>query len=441
MKTIKHPPSIISINDSICVGRYDAYVYKYTNITNGKWYVGWHQGMFDGTYWHSSKNKEFIKVFSGLEAVLNLEILSTGLIIDMKNLESKILTDQKVKKNQLSYNGAGSPTGNNEPVDFEKCQEVLEEIERRINNGEYQEEDLDPISMLRSLQVRAEAEEKSHILRIREGVQESGLEFVKPVVIWEGRGDEGEDIRGDGNHTILALKGSPNQNRVKTLRLPLEFSINEYSLNFSELRFISLGLNPRQVVAKRETEDEDVIKQLVLLMESGTKINPKETEYGKDYCKKLGYRGRKPASLCSRAMKVYEENVLQSQGLKVAKYDDDHSENLKKLNRRADSFKDQESIVVTGNTAYASKIFREIMENVTDPYLSNRYKVHLVCFHNKETNKKVWDSKEKIALQKLVEASLNMMAPVTIEKKGGVKVEVARKFYIHEMDHYESDIS
>ena len=64
-----------------------------------------------------------------------------------------------------------------------------------------------------------------------------------------------------------------------------------------------------------------------------------------------------------------------------------------------------------------------------------------LCFHNKESNKKTWDSKEKIALQKLVTDSLNMMAPVTIEKKGGVKVEVARKFYIHEMDHYESDIS
>ena len=52
MKTIKHPPSIISIDTSVCIGVYDAYVYKYTNITNGKWYVGWHLGVFDGSYWH-----------------------------------------------------------------------------------------------------------------------------------------------------------------------------------------------------------------------------------------------------------------------------------------------------------------------------------------------------------------------------------------------------
>ena len=104
MITIKHPPSIISIDHTICIGKYSAYVYKYTNTTNGKWYVGYHIGQFDGSYWHSSQNDEFKKVFSGSKPVLTLEILSIGLIIDMKNLESKILTEQKVKKNPLSYN-------------------------------------------------------------------------------------------------------------------------------------------------------------------------------------------------------------------------------------------------------------------------------------------------------------------------------------------------
>ena len=88
MTTFKHPPSIISIDTSNCSGRYGAYVYKYTNITNGRWYVGWHIGMFDGTYWHSSEHEEFKKVFSGSKPVLTLEILSTGLIINMRNLES-----------------------------------------------------------------------------------------------------------------------------------------------------------------------------------------------------------------------------------------------------------------------------------------------------------------------------------------------------------------
>ena len=282
MTTFKHPPSIISIDTSNCSGRYGAYVYKYTNITNGRWYVGWHIGMFDGTYWHSSEDKEFIRVFGGSNAVLTLEILSTGLIIDMRNLESKILSDQKVKKNPLSYNGSGSPTGNKEPIDLEKVQEVFEILQERLENGDYEEEDLDVVSSLRTIQVRDKAEEKSHTMRIRDGILETGLEFQTPVLIWEGQdpfGDD-EDVRGDGNHTILALLGLKNFNTVKTLRVSREFC-EKYNLNLEELRQIGLKMNPRQVVAKRETEDEDVIKQLLGLLEGGTNIDPKQTEYGK----------------------------------------------------------------------------------------------------------------------------------------------------------------
>ena len=443
MTTFKHPPSIISIDTSNCSGRYGAYVYKYTNITNGRWYVGWHIGMFDGTYWHSSEDKEFIKVFGGSDAVLTLEILSTGLIIDMRNLESKILSDQKVKKNPLSYNGSGSPTGNKEPIDLEKVQEVFEILQERLENGDYEEEDLDVVSSLRTIQVRDKAEEKSHTMRIRDGILETGLEFQTPVLIWEGQdpfGDD-EDVRGDGNHTILALLGLKNFNTVKTLRVSREFC-EKYNLNLEELRQIGLKMNPRQVVAKRETEDEDVIKQLLGLLEGGTNIDPKKTEYGKEVCKNLGYKGKKPAYLCKKAIKIHKDNILAKSGLKRAIYDEDHPDNLKSLNRKAASLNKDRSIVITGNTTYPSKIIRAILESVTDPIYSDCYNVHLVCHHNgNDNNKKTWESREKSSIESLVKATFNMMAPVVIEEDNGLKHEFARTFTIHEMDHYQSDIS
>ena len=443
MRTIKHPPSIISIDTSICIGVYDAYVYKYTNIKNGKWYVGWHIGMFDGTYWHSSKDNEFLKVFSGSESVLTLEILSTGLIIDMKNLESKILSDQKVRKNPLSYNGAGSPTGNRELIDLEKVQEVFEILQERLENEDYEEEDLDVVSSLRTIQVRDKAEEKSHTMRIRDGILETGLEFQTPVLIWEGQdpfGDD-EDVRGDGNHTILALKGLKNYNTVKTLRVTRDFC-NEYSLNLRELRQIGLKFNPRQVVAKRETEDEDAVKQLVGLLEEGTDISPNKTEYGKNICRDLGYKGKKPAYLCNKALRIYKDTLLAKGGLKRAKYDDDHPDNIKSLNRKADSFRNDKAIVITGCTAYGSKIIRAILESVTDPIYSDRFNVHLVCHHNgNDNNKKTWESGEKSSLETLIKSTFAMMAPVVVEDENGLKHEVARTFTVHEMDHYQSDIS
>ena len=89
-------------------------------------------------------------------------------------------------------------------------------------------------------------------------------------------GDD-EDVRGDGNHTILALLGLKNFNTVKTLRVSREFC-EKYNLNLEELRQIGLKMNPRQVVARRETEDEDVIKQLLGLLEGVTDIKPSKTE-------------------------------------------------------------------------------------------------------------------------------------------------------------------
>jgi hypothetical protein len=442
MTIFKHPPSIVSIDTSICSGRYDAYVYKYTNIINGKWYVGWHIGMFDGTYWHTSKDKEFIKVFGGSNSVLTLQILSTGLIIDMKNLESKILTDQRVKRNPLSYNGSGSPTGNKELIDIQKAREVYEIIQEKISNNEYDEEDLNLISSLRSVQVRADAEEKSHTMRIREGLLETGLEFQTPILIWEGQDpDENDsDLRGDGNHTILALLGLRNFSTVKTLRMSREFC-KEYQLNIEEIKYIGNMMNPRETVAKRESVDEDALKTLTGLLERGVTIDPSKTEYGKDICKGLGFKGKKPSALCKTAMKRYRVSILAKSGLKVAKYDKDHKDNLKSLNRKADSFRNESSIVVTGNTAYVSKILREILECITDETYNDRYHIHLVCFHNTDNNKKVWDSGERASLEDLVNKTLALMAPVVHVDDNKMKIEVPRKFTIHEMEHYQSDIS
>ena len=41
---------------------YEAYLYQYTNLVDGKAYVGIHKGSVDDTYNHSSTNEEFQKV-------------------------------------------------------------------------------------------------------------------------------------------------------------------------------------------------------------------------------------------------------------------------------------------------------------------------------------------------------------------------------------------
>ena len=279
-------------------------------------------------------------------------------------------------------------------------------------------------------------------MRIRDGILETGLEFQTPVLIWEGQDPFGDDkdVRGDGNHTILALLGLKNFNTVKTLRVSREFC-EKYNLNLEELRQIGLKMNPRQVVATKETEDEDVIKQLLGLLERGTNIDPKKTDYGKEVCKNLGYKGKKPAYLCKKAIKIHKDNILAKSGLKRAIYDEDHPDNLKSLNRKAASLNKDRSIVITGNTAQPSKIIRAILESVTDPIYSDCYNVHLVCHHNgNDKNKKIWDSREKSSVENLIKRNFAMYQKVVVEEDNGLKHEFPRTFTIHEMDHYQSDI-
>ena len=120
-----------------------------------------------------------------------------------------------------------------------------------IDDNKYQEEKLSVISALDTIQVRLESENKDHILRIREGVMETGLEFQTPVLIWEGQSPKTEDgdLRGDGNHTVKALEGLKNFTTIKTLRMSKDF-VEEWNLNLDEIRYIGNLMNPRQVQVK-----------------------------------------------------------------------------------------------------------------------------------------------------------------------------------------------
>tara|TARA_B100000524_G_C23630543_1_gene362970 strand:+ start:52 stop:1371 length:1320 start_codon:yes stop_codon:yes gene_type:complete len=439
MITIKHPPSIISIDHTICIGKYSAYVYKYTNTTNGKWYVGYHIGQFDGSYWHSSQNDEFKKVFSGSKPVLTLEILSIGLIIDMKNLESKILTEQKVKKNPLSYNGAGSPTGSKEPIDIEKCHSFVKFYKQKIKNGETQEEIFEFIRDLPRLQIRRKGESSEHINRIRDGMRETGLEKQNPVLIWEdSKPKTGEDMVGNGSHTIKAISGLPNINLIKTVRITKE-EIEEWGINLDEMKYIGGLLNPREEVPKLESDKDDAIKQLIEQKEKGIAISG-NTDYGVRLIKGMGFK--RPTSIVKEAEKLYTAQIRAKGGQKIAQYDKKHPENLKKLQRKADSLRNDHTIVIEMGTAIPSKIYRAILEALNDKEsYPKHHSIQLVYFHNADDNKDKWDGGEHAALIKTIKGILKDMKPVEFLDDNKNKITLERTFQTHEMPHTESDIS
>ena len=172
---MQKPESIVSVNIDVLVGisSYDAFVYEYTNIENGKKYVGSHLGTLGDGYWHSSRNLEFIDLFSGMSPIFEYKILGVGSFDEMKNLEHKIHSDNKVVSNQMYYNLGAAGSAFKVPV----RQDLIKDfVLPKIVDGDFNVLDswnksllLDrsPDSIVKALQVRYEDNPKVCEIRNR----------------------------------------------------------------------------------------------------------------------------------------------------------------------------------------------------------------------------------------------------------------------------------
>ena len=217
MEIFDKPLSIRNIDISITdnVTSYEAFVYEMTHILNGKKYTGYHPDVFDGTYWGSPTDEEFKLILGGENELIDYKIIKVGLLKDIKNFESKIQSEAKVKSNPDYYNKAVAPSANKLLIQKKTCLEVRDIINDKIKRGEYELEDIKEIAKLDRLQVRSE-EDIKHIQKIKDRAKRTGIKHTEPIIIWEEatytitHDDGTEEVRtgdviGDGNHTLRAL--------------------------------------------------------------------------------------------------------------------------------------------------------------------------------------------------------------------------------------------
>ena len=103
---IVRPDSIkeLEMNYDKQVNFIDGYLYRYTNLDNGRIYVGVHKGEVSDSYWNSSTDKEFKAVCSNPNSNLKLEILEYGDYDYMTVREHEILSSVNAKNNKQYYN-------------------------------------------------------------------------------------------------------------------------------------------------------------------------------------------------------------------------------------------------------------------------------------------------------------------------------------------------
>ena len=438
---INKPKSIASIDDSVLDSNtlpYEAYVYEYTNIENNKKYIGSKKGMFDGSYWHSSQNYEFCRIFSEDKPLLNLQIINYGFYSDMKNLEHNMQSEVSAHVNPMYYNGAIAPSGNKEVIDIEKCKSIVKILQNKILNSEYKFEDKTDISKLTRLQVRT-IDDSEHITAIVDRMLETGLDDAQPILIWEESATDETDLVGDGGHTILAALRVLNINRLKVIRMPRSFVVDN-NINEMELRQIGLMMNPISKVRKKETEKDDAIKQLLLIRSRGIELSG--SQYIRDLLRSLGFYGRKITKLINSAESKYHEGLLAKGGQKIAVYNKDHPDLLRKLEQKADSLRNEHTIVISMCSAYPSKILRKIIQDLNADVYKGRYRVVLLIYHNNIINKDNWEKKELAALKDEVKGLLKQMIPRKIKFHENGRTEVIKTeltFEIHEMPFTVTD--
>ena len=247
--------NIIEQNIATPPASYEAYLYRYTNLNDGKIYIGIHKGSVDDSYSHSSTNKEFAKVFSNSKSKLKFEVIDYGEYIAMQNAEHKILKKADARKNPLYYNKTNGFPQFAEP-DIDNCLF----INKQIDDGVFpvKKEDLQIHVSMSALQVRYQHDpDLQRTIKQKIDDARGNTDGCNPVLVWEGRGPNGEDLRGDGNHTVNGAGQSKHAVDIPVMRVP--YAIHS-ELTDEELRFIGNLRNKKAEIIKKEISESDGIK-------------------------------------------------------------------------------------------------------------------------------------------------------------------------------------
>ena len=445
---MKKPDSIVSVNNDVLVGisSYDAFVYEYTNIENGMKYVGSHLGTLGDGYWHSSRNLEFIDLFSGMSPIFEYKILGVGSFDEMRNLEAKIHKDNKVVSNEMYYNLGASAPAFKVPV----RQDLIKDfVFPKVDKGDFNISELwnksdlldrGPNSKITALQVRYE--DNPLIIEIRHLIKQKGdTSDCSRILLVEL--ENGHYMIIDGNSTLLAVSTIDFATKLRVAIIPKTF-MDHYEINLDELRYLGQLMNPESEIIKTPTSTNDLIKTLQsFYVESDRKI-----KFNSDYCLNYIYSvlkcsPQKAGSIAKKAKKDYQTKAKLKSGSKVIDYNPKRNPlNHEKVVKRAEELSDDKGrvIVVHGGTGAPKTLSLKIWDAILDN--PNALRFVAVIHHDSDEVYEKWESDYRDVVRNRVTKTLKSMKPLdgVIDEHGVKRDGVERTFRFEEMPHEESDI-
>jgi hypothetical protein len=278
---------------------YEAYLYHYTNLTDGKMYVGIHKGSVDDPYNHSSTNEEFQKVFANSKSKLKFEVTAYGDYMQMQNVEHRILKKANARTNPMFYNLSNGFPQFAEP-DIENCVFINQQIDDGVFSVTI--EDLQIHAQMGYLQVRFQHDpELQKTIKQKIDDARGSTDACNPVLVWEGRGSNGEDLRGDGNHTVFGASQSKHAVDIPVMRIPYAVHCE---LTDEELRFIGNLRNKKSEVIKKEISESDGIKYV---LDMAAKKVPFNAQSNVNALKEFRFTKQQVKTILNKANQILEQ--------------------------------------------------------------------------------------------------------------------------------------
>ena len=267
----------------------EAYLYQLVNLNNKKRYVGVHKGSANDDYLHSSTNVELKKELQ--EDDFSYEILEYGSYKEMSQREHIILLEADAKNNDEFYNLSNGFPQYNEP-DFKKVKNLFDQI--KDNFYPKKKEPLSEHENMDALQVRFQnhgdhQKTIAEYVTVARGDTENCFGKGKGlvVVVFEGRGARGSDLRIDGNHSVHGSISSGLAHSINVIRIPYEVNQDFTDL---EIRMLANLLNKKNAVARKEMSEQDAIKYVLDNNASGINWN---ADINVKALKAFGFNGNK----------------------------------------------------------------------------------------------------------------------------------------------------
>ena len=264
---------------------YQAYVYEYTVKPSDKKYVGYHVGMVDDNYHHSSTNSEFNKAFENADSEIYLKILDYGESDVMKNREYDILTEVDAANNPMYFNKTnGAPAYAHPNVD--KAGALYDDITKGVFPTQIENiVDLYNKLIVDGNRIQARHEEDTEMVDwVAEQTEFAGnTDTCEPIRILVD--ENGKYKLLDGNTTLMgAHKSRKHVTKIKVTLIPKKLGTDD------DWEDVALLMNPIPDFKKNPSKPKDLAKRLYNRhVKYGTKIKCPEN---RDFLTKLNVKDK-----------------------------------------------------------------------------------------------------------------------------------------------------